>query len=89
MVKTQMSEVNILELAKGAIQEQINCEMGKVMANIVDPNTDAKTARKLTITLTMKPDENREIINFSAQIKAVLAPIKPTSAMAGAYGGKI
>lgn len=71
--------VNILELAKGAIAEQIDIEVAKAMANIVDPNTDAKTARKLTITLTLKPDENRETISISAQAKAALAPIKPIS----------
>lgn len=72
------NEVNVLELARGAIQEQINGEMEKVMSNILDPNTDPKAARKLTITLTMKPNENnREIVNFSAQAKSTLVPIKP------------
>ena len=71
--------VNILELAKGAIAEQIDIEVAKAMANIVDPNTDAKTARKLTVTITLKPDENRETISISAQAKAALAPIKPIS----------
>ncbi|MGE4274078.1 MAG: hypothetical protein AB7E31_14650 [Desulfitobacterium sp.] len=75
----QTREVNILELAKGAIQEQINLELAKVMDNIVDPNTDAKTARKLTISLTLKPDENREIISCAAQAKSTLAPIKSIS----------
>lgn len=70
-------EVNILELAKGAIQEQINLEAGKVMANIIDPNTDAKAPRTLTITLKFKPDENREIVSCSAQAKSSLAPVKP------------
>lgn len=72
-------EVSILDLAKGAIQEQINHEAGKIMANIIDPNTDAKAVRKLTVTVTLKPDENREIVNYSAQAKSSLAPIKPIS----------
>lgn len=71
--------VNVLELASGAIQEQINIELTKVMSNIIDPNTDAKSARKLTITLTLKPDENRNIVSVSAQAKSNLAPIKPIS----------
>ena len=69
-------EVNILELGQGAIQEQINGEVNRIMANVLDPNTDAKTARKLTITLTFKPDENREVVSCSAQAKSNLAPVK-------------
>jgi hypothetical protein len=72
-------EVSILDLAKGAIQEQINLEAGRIMANIIDPNTDAKAVRKLNITITLKPDENREIVSYSAQAKSTLAPIKPIS----------
>ena len=71
-----IKEVNILELAKGAIQEQINGEVDRVMANILDPNTDAKATRKLSITLTFKPNENREVVSCSAQAKSTIAPIK-------------
>ncbi|WP_088187573.1 hypothetical protein [Desulfosporosinus sp. FKA] len=69
-------EVNILELAQGAIQEQVMNETGVVLANILDPNTDATTARKLTVTLTFKPDENRNVVKLSASAKATTAPIK-------------
>ncbi|MCM1564891.1 MAG: hypothetical protein NC238_02845 [Dehalobacter sp.] len=73
----QTKEVNIMELAKGAILEQIDHAMKLVMENILDPNTEVKTPRKLTINLTFKPDESREIVNCSAQAKPTLAPIKP------------
>lgn len=75
MVKTH--EVNVLEMAKGAIMEQIDIETGKIMANILDPNTDATKARKLTITLTFKSDAEREFISCEAQTKSALAPVKP------------
>lgn len=75
MVMTR--EVNVLEMAKGAILEQIDNESAKIMSNILDPNTDAKKARKLTITLTFKADENREFISYEAQAKSTIAPIKP------------
>jgi len=73
----QTKEVNIMELARGAILEQIDHAMKMVMENILDPNTEVKTARKLTINLTFKPDDSREIVNCSAQAKPTLAPIKP------------
>jgi len=72
-------EVNILELAKGAIQEQINNETDKILANILDPNTDAQAARKLTITLTFKPGEDRSVVNISAQAKVTTASVKAIS----------
>lgn len=72
-------EVSVFDLAKGAIMEQIEKETGKIMQNIMDPNTDAKTARKLTVTITFKPDENREMVSTSAQAKSSLAPVKPIS----------
>ncbi len=77
MIKTR--EVNVLELARGAILEQIEMEQTNIMANILDPNTDAKKARKLTITLTFKPDDSREYVAVEAQAKTALAPIMPIS----------
>lgn len=70
-------DINVLELAKGAIQEQINNEMGIVLANLMDPNTDTKTVRKVTITVSFKVDENRESVDCSAQAKSTIAPVKP------------
>lgn len=77
MVQTR--EVNILELAKGAIMEQVDNESAKILANILDPNTDAKKARKLTITVTFKSDLKRESVDCEAQAKSTLAPIMPIS----------
>lgn len=77
MVTTR--KVNLLELAKGAIMEQVDNESAKILSNIVDPNTDFKKARKLTITVTFKSDESREFISCEAQAKSALAPIMPIS----------
>ena len=76
---SNIKEVNILELAQGAIQEQTNNELGRVLANILDPNTDAMATRKLTITLTFKSNENRSIVSLSAQAKATTAPVRAIS----------
>jgi len=60
-------EKSVLEMAKGALIEQFNTEFVKIGSNILDPNTDATKARKITLTLTFKPDENREFIGWEAQ----------------------
>ncbi|ABO49719.1 conserved hypothetical protein [Desulforamulus reducens MI-1] len=70
-------KINVLELAHGAIAEQISNELGKVLENLMDPNTDVKTKRKLVVTLEFKPDENRDVVDCTAQAKATLAPVKP------------
>jgi len=70
-------KINVLELARGAIQEQIDNQMGRILENLMDPNTDTKTKRKLTVTLEFKLDENRETVDCAAQAKATLAPVKP------------
>lgn len=70
-------QINVLELAHGAIAEQISNELGKVLANLMDPNTDTKTKRKLAVTLTFEVDENREYVECTAQAAATLAKVKP------------
>ena len=69
--------INVLELAHGAIAEQISNELEKVLSNLMDPNTDTKTKRKLTTTLTFEVDENREYVECTAQAAATLAKVKP------------
>lgn len=70
-------ESSILEMAKGAILEQTDNEVTKILSNILDPNTDPKKARKLTITVTFKADDSREFVAIEAQAKSNIAPIMP------------
>ena len=56
------SKKSILQMARGAIQERADYEITKILDNILDPNTSATAARKLTITLTLKPDDTRQTI---------------------------
>lgn len=43
-----------------AILERINYEMARVMDNILDANTKPTAKRKLTVTLTFTPDDERQ-----------------------------
>ncbi|GEK28498.1 hypothetical protein [Furfurilactobacillus siliginis] len=67
-------ELNIANLKGGAVQEQIDSAMKEVTKNVLDPNTDFKKARKLTVTLTFKPNEDRDTIATSVDVKSTLAP---------------
>ncbi len=68
--------VNLNNLAGGGVAEQFNRELLKVLENIADPNTDAKKARKITLTVTLKADDERDIANVSFETKSSLAPAK-------------
>jgi uncharacterized protein YuzE len=71
------SKLNLAEMAQGAFMEQFHRELNQVLTNIADPNTDPKKARKITLTMTLKPDENREVVTVETQSKSTLVPPKP------------
>lgn len=78
-----MSQINLnlSQLANGGIQEKINSELEKVLDNIMDPNTNPKEKRKLVITLTFSPNEDRSLITTEANIKPSLAAQNNVSTM--------
>ncbi len=64
---------DIMRLADGAIVEKLNRELDKITQNIVDKNTDPKKERKITLTLSFKPNENRDFVVTKIQTKTTLA----------------
>lgn len=69
-----MEKASILEMARGAIMEQIDVEMGKIVDNIVDPNTEAKKKRQLVITIDLAPSADRNVVTVTASAKCKLQP---------------
>lgn len=67
-------KISLANLAYGAAMEQFEREFSRVLENIADPNTDAKKARKVIVTLEVKPDENRSFANITVTTKATLMP---------------
>jgi hypothetical protein len=76
MPRTVVNPIDLSNLAGGAIAERFNVELSKVLENIADPNTDPKKARTLTVKLTFKADEERDIANVSIETKTALASAK-------------
>lgn len=70
-----MQHINIEKFSGGELTHQVNRELEAVARNISDPNTDAKAARKITVTITMKPNEKRDFITTSITTKSTLAPV--------------
>ena len=71
-----MSRIDLSNLANGAVAERFNMELQKVLENIADPNTEAKKARKLTLTLTIKADDQRDIAAVAIETKSTIVPAK-------------
>jgi len=47
----------LINFANGALAEQLENELDRVLENIYDPNTSPTAARKITLTVTLKcPD---------------------------------
>lgn len=71
------NRVSILQMAKGAIQERVDYEVGRVVDNILDVNTEPTAKRKIVLTIEMQPDEDRYTIKMKASAKSTLAPTVP------------
>lgn len=69
-----MRHVNLEKFADGALSAQVNKALQKVAENIVDPNTDPNKARKITVTITMKPNPERNFSAAAVETKVALAP---------------
>lgn len=69
-------KLDLSQIGEGGLQEKVDKELEKVFDNILDPNTETKTARKLTITLTMKSDDSRQTVATAMEVKSTLAPQK-------------
>lgn len=67
------------KLMSGAVSERFNDELQKVLENVLDPNTDPKKKRKVTLNVTIAPNEKRDIADFSVEAKSTLAPPIPVS----------
>lgn len=73
-------ELNLKDIANGAVQELFENELDKILENIKDPNTSLKKARKLTINFTFKPlQDDRDIVSVDINTKSTLAQVEGVS----------
>lgn len=70
---------SIMQMAKGAFQERVDYEMTRVIDNILDPNTKATAKRRITLTIELTPDDERENIAVAVQAKSTLASTNPVT----------
>ena len=69
-----MQHIDLETFANGAFTAQVNRAIEEVTKNIQDPNTDATAARKITVTIGFKPNQDRTLAPIGIQAKTTLAP---------------
>lgn len=75
----QFDKKSILEMSAGAILERVDYEMGKVLDNILDPNTRATGKRKIMVSLELIPSADRSTITVQTTAKCTLVPTEPVT----------
>lgn len=71
-----MDKLELDSLAGGAVKERFNDGLQEVLDNIIDPNTDAKKSRKIALTITIKPKDERDFALIDFDVKTTLAQPK-------------
>ena len=66
-------QISLNDFMNGAVEERVAEEMGKVIENILDPNTDDK-ARKLNIEFKIEPGSDSKSAKMSFVVKSKLRP---------------
>lgn len=74
-----MDKVQIQKLVGGALQEQFGKSFEKVIENLMNPNTEFKKPREISIKLKFHQNENRDDVKCEIQVSEKLAPQQPMS----------
>lgn len=69
-----MKHFNLEEFAGGKFSVQLNKALEKVTENIQDPNTDAQKVRKINVSISFRPNDERNFVATTVETKLSLAP---------------
>lgn len=75
-----LKKLGLTTIANGVAEELFERELREVAKNIDDVNTSPDASRKITLTVTLKPDLERREVKATVEVKSQLAPTKPASA---------
>ena len=68
--------VSLQNLANGRAAERFQQELTRALENCLDLNTRWKTTRKVSLTVTMKMNEDRSRAQVEIDCKSSLGPVK-------------
>lgn len=61
-------------IANGALPELFKQELDRVIANILDPNTDPECKRTIRIDITLEPNAERQAARSFVEVSSKIAP---------------
>lgn len=78
MLNEDLPKLTLADGFGGAIEEAFQEELKLVLANCLDPNTEWKGKRKITIEVAVEPNSERNECHVTVVTKSKLAPFKGT-----------
>ena len=69
--------VQLQTICEGAVEERFAEQLQRVLENIADPNTPAKTAREIVVRVIFSPNADRDVAAVGLSVEAKLAPNNP------------
>lgn len=69
-----MKHINLEQFAGGKLSVQLNKALEKVTENVQDPNTDAQKVRKINVSISLRPNDERNFVSTTVETKLSLAP---------------
>jgi hypothetical protein len=67
---------NIASINSGALVEQVDAEIQKVLLDIADPNKEPEKKRKIVVTLIFEGTEDRDTANVKYDTKSMVPPAR-------------
>ena len=69
-----MKHINLEKIAGGKLSVQLNKALEKITENVQDPNTDAQKVRKINVSISLRPNDERNFVSTTVETKLSLAP---------------
>ena len=69
-----MKHINLEQFAGGKLSVQLNKALEKITENVQDPNTDAQKVRKINVSISLRPNYERNFVSTTVETKLSLAP---------------
>ena len=69
-----MKHFNLEEFAGGKLSVQLNKALEKITENVQDPNTDAQKVRKINVSISFRPNDERNFVATTVETKLSLEP---------------
>ena len=67
-----MKHIDLEQFAGGKLSVQLNKALEKITENVQDPNTDAQKVRKINVSISFRPNDERNFVATTVETKLSL-----------------